>query len=543
LKMSAYCIGALRKFIEEALGRLSFEQVESRFKAGLAENPVFAEIDKSNALGKNVIFILGGRGCGKTLLLRYIKYRLESTGWEFRYINGTDFSKLEKLQAENTFYSIIAEQESKLSKETGGKLVVAIDDVAEAVEIATEFLRKQIELAKKYEGKFKLILATQSERIGTLALLKKTLPEAPFAEMLFGEDPKGTIINSFKTSYIEKRIVTLFRGAALINLDAYWSGMRDLNKIEELAEAIVKIAEFYTKNAPVYCAEAIKQVSDVKHGFALIALSTMPKIVSDPEATIIIEYRRAGDGSLNGLGIAELLAKLFTESETRGVASEAEKIYSVLKDVKTSITTDEVEQALLKIAQALGYMTPLENVQVKSIIPIQQQPTATAPKTAQQIGRTPRKYGPRANVVEVKLENIGREVTRLIVLASLKIDRRGYVMTSSIQKIKELSDLKVPSKAEERYLAVIVPTRQDIRALYKALGPEYIKRKGIDVLPLLVDELSDLEKVFIRQTISETLPSKFQGIALKILASTLLLSLRDERGIPHLAYLMLPYVA
>jgi len=541
--MSTSCIEVFRKFIEEALGRLSFEEVERRFKAGLAENPVFAEIEKSNALGKNIIIILGGRGCGKTLLLRYIKHKLESGNWEFKYINGTEFSKLEKQQAGKTFQSIIAEEESRLSKEAGVKLAVAIDDVAEAVEIATDFLRKQVELAKKYEGRFKLVLATQSERVGTLALLRKTLPEAPFAEMFFGEDPKGTIIDSFKTSYVVKRTVTLFRGAALINLDAYWSSMRDLDRVEDLAEAIVKIAEFYAKNTPTYCADAIKQVSDVKYGLALIALSTMPKIISDPEVTIIIEYRRAEDGSLNGLGIAELLAKLFTDSEIRSIASEAEKTYSVLKDVKTSITTDEVEKALLKIASASGYMTPLESLQIKSIVPIQPQPSTTAPKTAQQAGKTARKYGPRANVIEVKLGSMGREVTRLIVLASLKTDRRGYVMSSSMEKIKELADLKIPSKAEERYLAVIVPTRQDITALYKALGPEYVKRKGIDVLPLLIDELSDLEKAFIRQTINETLPSKFQGVALKILAGTLLLNLRDERGVPHLAYIMLPYVA
>ena len=35
--------------------------------------------------------------------------------------------------------------------------------VAEAVEIAADFLKKQVELAKKYEGRFKLVLVTQSE--------------------------------------------------------------------------------------------------------------------------------------------------------------------------------------------------------------------------------------------------------------------------------------------------------------------------------------------------------------------------------------------
>jgi hypothetical protein len=541
--MSSSCTEAFRRFIEEALGRLSFDEVVRRFREGLAENPVFSDIEKSGALGKNIIIILGGRGCGKTLLLRYIKYKLESDSWVFKYINGTEFIKPVKQQAEKILQNIIAEEESKLSGETASKLAVAIDDVAEAVEIAADFLKKQIELAKKYEGRFKLILATQSERGGTLILLRKTLPEASFAEMFFGERPEGSIVESFKTSYIDRRTVTLFRGAALINLDAYWSSMRDLDRVEDLAEAIVKIAEFYARNAPIYCSDALKQVSEVKHGLALIALSTMPKITDDQDVTAIIEYRREEDGALNGLGIAELLTKLFVDPDIRDIAFEAEKTYSVLKNVKTSINTDAVENALLKIASETDYMTALENIPVKSIVPIQLQPGTATTKPVQQAGKPSRKYGPRVNAIEVKLARSGREITRYIILASLKTDRRGYIVTSSIDKIRELVELKLPSKAEERYLVVIVPTWQSLTAVYKALGPEHIKRKGVDILPIFIDELSDLEKVFILQTINEMLPAKFQSIARKILAGTLLLSLRDERRIPHLAYLMLPYVA
>jgi hypothetical protein len=543
-EMNSSCIEAFRRFVEEALGRLSFEELARRFKEGLAENPVFSEIEKSGALGKNVIIILGGRGCGKTLLLRYIKYRLESDGWVFKYINGTEFVKPAKEQAEKMLQNIIAEEESKLSGETATRLAVAIDDVAEAVEIAADFLKKQVELAKKYEGRFKLILATQSERPGTLILLRKTLPEAPFAEMFFGEDPKESIVGSFKTSYIAKRTVALFRGAALINLDAYWSSMRDLDRVEDLAEAIVKIAEFYARNAPTYCSDAVKLVSEVKHGLALIALSTTPKIIDDQDVTVIIEYGREKDGALNGLGIAELLTKLFAESEIRDIALEAEKTYSVLKAVEVkSIDTDNVEEALLEMAPGTGYMTALENIPVKSIVPIQLQPSTATTKPAQQAGKPSRRYGPRVNAIEVKLERSGREITRYIILVSLKTDRRGYIATSSIEKIRKLVELKVPSKAEERYLVVIVPTWQDIAALHKALGPEHMKKKGVDVLPIFTDELSGLEKAFILHTINRTLPAKFQSIAPKILAGTLLLSLRGERGTPHLAYLMLPYVA
>jgi hypothetical protein len=541
--MSSSCTEAFRRFVEEALGRLSFDEVVKRFREGLSENPVFSEVEESGVLGKNIIIILGGRGCGKTLLLRYLKYKLESDDWAFNYINGTDFVKLEKQQAEKVLQNIISEEDHKLSGGTSTKLAVAIDDVAEAVEIAADFLKKQIELAKKYEGRFKLILATQSERGGTLILLRKTLPEASFAEMFFGEHPEESLVESFKTSYIDRRTVTQFRGAALINLDAYWSSMRDLGRVEKLAEAIVEIAEFYAKNAPIQCPDALKRVSEVKNGLALIALATMPKIIDDQDVRAIIEYGRKEDGALNGLGIAELLTRLFADPNIRDIASQAERAYSLLKDVKTSISTDMVENALLKIATETDYMTALENIPVKSIVPIQLQPGTATTKPGQQAGKPSRKYGPRVNAVEVKLVRSGREITRYIILASLKTDRRGYIVTNSIDKIRELVELKVPSKAEERYLVVITPTRESITAVYRALGPEHAKRRGVDVLPVSIDKLSDLEKVFILQTINEALPVKFQSIAPKILAGTLLLSLRGDREIPHLAYLMLPYVA
>jgi len=539
------CIEVFRRFIEEATGRMSFEEIEQRFKEALDENPVFAEIDKSGALGKNIVIVLGGRGCGKTLLLRYIKYKLSGEGWEFKYINGADISKLVKQQAEKVFQDLLTEQESKLARDPRRRIVAAIDDVAETVEIAEEFLKKEVELVKKYEGRLKLFLATQSERLGTLVLLKRTLPGSPFAEMFFGEDPRGIILENFKNSYIRKRAVTLFRGAALINLDAYWSSMRDLDRVGDLASAIVKIAKFYAKNAPTYCDEAVKMVTDVRHGLAMMALSTTPKIASDPETTILIEYRREGEGALNGLGIAELLGMFFANPAVMSLADEAERTYSILKEVKSSISVDDIEEALFKACSESEYMTSLKEAPVSSIVPIQPRPpssTATA-QPSQQPRRGVRKYGPRANIIEVKVRSGGRETTRFIILTGLRTDARGYITTGSIKKVNELVELRVPNKAEERYLVVFIPTREGIKALYKALGPEYIKRRGLDVLPLFMDELSDLEKAFVRAVLAETLPPRFQKLALKILTGTLLLSLRDDRGIPQLAYLMLPHVA
>jgi len=538
------CIGAFRLFVEEMTGRISFEDIERRFREALDENPVFAEIDKSGALGKNIVVVLGGRGCGKTLLLRYIKHRLAGAGWEFKYINGADIGRLARQQAEKVFQEFLTEQESNLAENPGYRVVVAIDDAAEAVEIAEEFLKKEVELAKKYEGRLKLVLATQSERPGTFILLKRTLPESPHAEMFFGENPRETIIERFKRSYIERRAVALFRGAALINLDAYWSNMRDLDRVEDLASVIVKIAEFYAKNAPSYCAEAVKMIAYASRGLAMMALSTMPKIVSDPHVTgitTLVEHIGAGEGALNGLGIANLLIEFFADPEVRSLAEEAERAYNSLAGRTSSITVDDIERVLLKASASsnIGYMTPLEEIPVRSIVPIQPQlPSSTvATQPLQQPGRRARKYGPRVNAIEV---SVGSETRRYIILALLKTDARGYITTSSIKKVSELVELGVPNAGEERYLAVLIPKRKGIEVLYRALGPDHMRRRGHDVLPLLMDGLSELEETFVREVLNKTLPERFQKeLAPKILIGTLLLSLRDDRGIPQLAYLML----
>jgi polynucleotide 5'-kinase involved in rRNA processing len=80
----APCVEEFVSFLQEVSGRLSFEDVEKRFAKALEENPVFAEIEKSGALGKNIIIILGGRGCGKTLMIRYIKHKLGRQGSRLR---------------------------------------------------------------------------------------------------------------------------------------------------------------------------------------------------------------------------------------------------------------------------------------------------------------------------------------------------------------------------------------------------------------------------------------------------------------------------
>jgi len=537
-------IAVFRRFVEETTGRLSFGQIERRFEKALDENPVFAEINKSGALNKNIIVILGGRGCGKTLLLRYIKYKLINENWQFEYVNGADVAKLRPDEAKKRLEGIMSKYLSEdLMKDPNYRIAIAIDDVAEVNEIASEQLKNIIAHVKIYEGKFKLILAAQSESQRTMPLLSNTLPLSPFAETLFGEKPEQAILDSFKSSYIKRKSISLFRGAALINLDAYWSSLRSLSKIEDLAEVIVKIVNFYIKNAFTDYndgkAEIIDKINKVKHGLAFLALSSLPKISSQAD-NIIIEYKGGEDRALNGLGIAELISKLFADSELELQAEEAEEFYRFLKDVKTDINVNEVEEVLLKACPESGYMTPLKDSPISSIIPVQilQQPSQQQAKAG-----AGRKRGPKANIIEVRIRSGGLESLRYIIMSSLRTDPRGYVASESVKRIGEFVKLGVPAESEQRFLIVFIPTCEEIKNLYKAVGYDHRKRIGRDILPICLDGLSDIEKAFIRFVKSETIHPTILRSAYKLVIGTLLLNLRDNFGMPSLAYLMLPYVA
>ena len=552
------CIDAFRRFLEGVVGRLSFEEMERRFSRALEENPVFTEIERRGALGKNIIIVLGGRGCGKTLTIRYIKYRLERDGWDFKYISGAQLVEQAKAGAQGSrvFQQLIEEQESKLGRDSGYRVVVAIDDVAEAVEIAREFLQKEVELARKYEGRLKLVLAAQSERakaerVMTVELLKVVLSQAPFAEMFFGEEPKRVLLDSFRNSYISGTPVITFRGATMINLDAYWSSLRSLNRVKDLAEAMVKLAKFYAENAGACCEEVVKRVEGHKHGLALLALSSIPKIVRDPEARAVIEYRGAepslsglGIVALNGLGIAELLNRFFADPKVASLADEAEKVYQSLKSLQATVDADTVKEVLLKACGAVGYMTPLRDLPVSSIVPQQAPSGASKPVT----GR--RKYGPRVDLVEVRVAaSEGREERRYVIFHSLKVDKKGYVTSGSAKKLAELINCGVPSEAEMRYLVVLIPAAEHAKALYRALGLLQAGRKGRDVLPLFIDKLSSIERGFVHAVEigilgdDRKISQELQEVLYRIVVGTLTLSLRDDAGQPHLAYLMLPYVS
>jgi hypothetical protein len=544
------CVDALGRFISEATGRLAFEQVESLFKEALDENPVFAEIDRSGALGKNIIIIVGGRGCGKTMLLRYIKYKLEGEGWKFVYDTGTSIIRRAgepgKEKVPQVLRNLFSKQESELDSDPEVRIALAIDDVAEAVPLASEELKRGVDLADRYGGRFKLILAAQSERPGTRPLLENVLSQARFAEKFFGENPKEILMRSLVNSYTRGNVATPFRGATLINLDAYWSRMRSLDKVEDLSKTIVKIAEFYAKNHAMnrhpYCSEAIRMIEEVKHGLALLALRSVPKVVAGGEhwESFLIEYWQDEEGALNGLSIAWIIKTFLLERETQELAREAETNYNYLvKKVaeRGRPNPDDVEEVLLQAASTLGYRS-LRKAPLSAIMRVgqpQQQPHQ------QQGGRRARARGPQVNVIEVM---VGQN-RRYLVLTSLKTDRMGYITTHSIKKLEALIAMGVPSAGDQRYLVVLIPKADDIKALYEALRLDPTggtRRLGIDVIPVLLDRLSDMEATFIRLVKSQSFLPGFEKIALRLIMSTLLLRLRDDLDKPYLAYLMLPEV-
>jgi ABC-type oligopeptide transport system ATPase subunit len=543
------CVDDLGRFISDTTGRLTFEEVENRFKEALDENPIFSEIDRSGALGKNIIIIVGSRGCGKTMLLRYIKYKLESEGWKFLYDTGTSIirraGKSEKEKVPQVLRDMFSKQESKLDSDPEVRIALAIDDVAEAVELASEELKRGVDLAEKYGRRFKLILATQSERPGTWPLLEDVLPQARFAEMFFGENPKEAIVSNFINSYIKGNAVTLFRGAALINLDAYWSRMRSLDRVKDLSRTIVEIAKFYAKNQRSYCGEAVKMIEEVRHGLALLALTSIPKVVTRERGgrrvSFLIEYWQGEeDGALNGQGIAWILSTFLLKREAQDLAREAENTYSYLVKVVERgrrLNPDDVEEVLLQATSVLGY-THLRKAPLSTFMRVDQ--PQQLPRQ-QQGGRRAPARGPQVNVIVATVRTRGGQDRRYFVLTSLKTDERGYITTHSIKKLEALIAMGVPSATDRRYLVVLIPTIGDIKALYKALRLEH-GRIGLDVIPVLLDRLSDMEATFIRFVKNQSLPSVMENIASKLIMSTLLLSLRDASGTPYLAYLMLPEV-
>ncbi|MEM2002997.1 MAG: AAA family ATPase, partial [Candidatus Methanomethylicaceae archaeon] len=493
---SASCIEEFIRFLDKTMGRLSFNLVESSFSKAFDSNPVFVDIERRGGFSKNIIVVLGGRGCGKTLTIRYIKHRFEKD-WSFVYVSGKD---LVGTQGFNEFKQKISNKADEVKKDPKLKVIIAIDDVAEASEVSLGYLRNEVlEMVREHAGRLLLVIAAQSERVlpglgTTLQILKSVLGRAPSAEMFFGENPESNIERLFKTSYINRNPVILFRGATLINLDAYWSRLRSLNSVEELADAIVKIAEFYARNLGIPCDSVLNEVRRKKYGLALLALSSLPK-VTDPDDRVVVEYvgEVAGAGSaqepsaLNGLGVAELLRGFFTKPDVSHLAEKAEKLYAELLSLHLSdIDVEDVKRALLESCGSAHYMRVLEDLSVSAF-------GISAMQEREEESKR-RKYGPRVDVIEV-----GGHGQRLkyVVVHCLRKDKKGYIMSGTLNKLRELIGLGVPRKSESRYLIVLLPSRRHLRSLYSATGPAGLARKGQDFFPLFVDGLADTEKSLI----------------------------------------------
>jgi hypothetical protein len=536
--VSQACEDAVKSFLEKVLGRLTFKRIEELFSRALDQNPVFKEVEKRGAFGKNILIVLGGRGCGKTLFIRYAKYYLTKDGWDFIYVSPQDLGQGQ--DAERKLADIFEDALKKIEGDSNYKVAIALDDIVEAPVTVLDYIKDFIvPNVFKHAGRLMLIVAAQSERtvgqkVAAVYLLREKLGMAQYAEAFFGENPRDKLYESFGRSYLKGSLVETFRGAALINLDAFWSSLRSLSKVDDLANVIEEIARFYTINSAGSCDTFLNEIARLKRGLALLALSSLPRVVRRDEK-IIIEYTgpvggfKPSDSStetviaLNGQGIADLLYKFLTDSRVKDLVNRAERVYGCLSSGKGSLEADEVKQVIMDAANLLPD-AEARSVPVNALL---------KPAGGQTHGR-----GRRLDV-DVIAVDLSKE-PRFLVLHSLKTDKRGYVTSSSMNKLRKLVGMGIPSEAELRYLIIIAP-----RKTYEknVLGVVDMKRLGRDVILLPVDTLDDKDRsliLLLRGALNcPYLDNELLNVLKRIVLGTLTLKLRRE-GIPHLAFHMLP---
>ncbi|PUA33345.1 MAG: hypothetical protein B7O98_02655 [Zestosphaera tikiterensis] len=559
------------KFLEDATKRQSFQQIKEMFKKKLDENPIFQALVREGALGKNIIVILGGRGCGKTLVIRYIEHYL-SGSWKLEYVNfgeqtaekggreGQNSMKKEGAPAD-FLRSTVEKIETALKNSPTARIALALDDLAEAEEEALKYIRdKLVPMVNKYAGRFMLILALQSERITaeratTLQILKVCLAEAPGAEMFFGEFPEESIESAFRNSYTRGKFVQLFRGASIVNLDAYWSRLRRLERINELAEVIASIADFYITNASGgECSSLLEEVRKYKHGLAVLTLSSLPKaslseriIAEVHEGGSYLSYPNYSVASLNGLGIAELLLGFLRDRNIRVLAEKLSKFYEELRSQSMSqpdpeIVKDAILKAVEQVLQKHGVYRQDRGIEVYRDQSIRalglELPYSKEAQGAVSEGRR-RKRGPQIDFIHIRSDRI------FLVVHALRADRRGYISSSTLNKLRELIELKVPSAAEARYLVVIVPNARSANAVSRVVP---VPRIGVDVLVLTVDALSGIDSALVHKIAGEgdklakEYGDEFTTVLYMIVAGTVLLNLRTPQGEPTLAYYLFPQI-
>ena len=200
--MSQACEDVVKSFLERVLGRLSFDMIEKLFSRALDENPVFEAIRREGAFSKNILIVLGGRGCGKTLFIRYAKHYLTTSDWDFKYVSAQDLGQGQ--DAERKLASMFEDVLRRIEGEDRYKVAIALDDIVEAPTAVLDYVKDVIvPNIYKHAGRLVLIIAAQSERaegqrVAAVYLLREKLGMAPYAEAFFGENPRDTLYNRFR---------------------------------------------------------------------------------------------------------------------------------------------------------------------------------------------------------------------------------------------------------------------------------------------------------------------------------------------------------
>ncbi|MEM0460311.1 MAG: hypothetical protein QXZ31_10630 [Thermofilaceae archaeon] len=542
--MSSHCVEKLVRFIDQSTQRVSFNTLVGMFKVGFEVNPVFREIFESGAHAKNLIILVGARGSGKTATYVYLKHLLEREGWRFVYYNGRELGedRVKSLDKE------LSEVEESVKK--GERAVLAFDDVIEATPLFTDFVRANLMrllLAEDMEGRTKLALALQSEAtkggLSIIEWLNTAVGVAEGADMLLGEDPGARLRSAVESSYAERSFVKTFRGASVVNLDAFWARYRDLNAVPDLGKAMMSILNFYTRNAGLEseCADLHNELSAVSKGLAMLALARLPSLSSRGSA--IVEYAEWG---LNAMSILKILRRVMVDRHSYSVAKALSDLYDGLRktEVQNLEPKEDVINAILKACstvQELGYNKSLRNVLERATpemlgLGVQRQPAR---------GRR----GPEFALVHVSRADpaTGKTEDRYVAFTYLLRDSRGYVRTKTLDKLRELVNQGVPKASEGRYLVVVIPSKSYSAHVYKAVRMDEV---GRSVFVLLVESIRGIVATFASKYARDELlnnataygvPAEtLKDILGRVAFSTLVLALRDLRGRAVLAELLLP---
>ncbi|MEM0236383.1 ATP-binding protein [Thermofilum sp.] len=541
--MSSQCVEKLVRFIDRLAQRVSLSDLEEIFKVGFEENPVFGKIFELGAHAKNLIILVGARGSGKTVTYVYLKHLLEREGWKFVYYRGEDLKVEDRVK---NLYKELSEVEESVK---GGKRVaLAFDDVIEATPLFTDFVKAnliRLLLAEGMEGRVKLMFALQSEAekggLSIIEWLNTAVSRAEGAEMLFGEDPDEMLKSAVESSYAERVFVKTFRGASVVNLDAFWARYRDLNAVPDLGEAIMSIFNFYARNAGVEseCADLHKELKAVRKGLALLALATLPLLSS--RTKVVVEYAEWG---LNAMSILRILRKVMVDRHSYTVAKALSDLYDSLSktEVPKLEPKEDVISAILKACTTVQKLVyNVRNVVEKATpdmlgLGVQHQPAR---------GRR----GPEFALVHVSRKDpvTGKTEDRYVAFTYLRKDSQGYVRTETLNRLRKLVNQGVPEAAEGRYLVVLVPSKSDSDRVYKAVRMNEI---GRSVFILSIESIKGIMAVFTSGYASNKLldnvahygiPAEtLEEILGRVAFSTLVFTLRDLQGRAVLAELLLP---